>query len=127
MNFSMRNFIKSGFLKAIGKISDYWVILNAAGWYDKGVLLEDDLVEIQSAIDARNAAAPVESPSGDESEPPAESPSGDKSKPAAESPSGDESEPPTESPSGDESEPPAESPSGDESEPPSGDATPEAM
>ena len=59
MNFSMRNFIKRGFLKAIGKMGDYWVILNAAGWYDKGVLLEGDLAEIQSAIDARNAAAPT--------------------------------------------------------------------
>ena len=75
MNFSMRNFIKSGFLKAVGKMGDYWVILNAGGWYDKGVLLEEDLVEIQSAIDARNAetVAPTESPSGDEPE----NPSGD--------------------------------------------------
>ena len=117
MNLSMRNFIKRGFLKAIGKMGDYWVILNAAGWCDKGVLLEEDLMEIQSAIDARNAAfaAPTESPSGDEPETPTESPSGD------------EPETPTESPSGDEPETPTESPSGDESETPSGDATPEAM
>ena len=91
MNFSMRNFIKSGFLKAIGKISDYRVILNAGGWCDKGVLLEEDLVEIQSAIDARNAetVAPTESPSGDKPEPPTESPSGDGTATPTESPSGD--------------------------------------
>lgn len=54
MNFSMRNFIKNGFLNAVGKMGDYWIILNAAGWFDKGVLLETDLVEIQAAIDAHN-------------------------------------------------------------------------
>ena len=56
MNFSMRNFIKNGFLNAVGKMGDYWIILNAAGWFDKGVLLENDLVEIQAAIDAHSAA-----------------------------------------------------------------------
>ena len=91
MNFSMRNFIKNGFLKAIGKMGDYWVILNAAGWYEKGVLLEEDLAEIQSAIDARNAetVAPTDSPSGDESESPTESPSENEPEPPTESLSGD--------------------------------------
>ncbi|MBR4544659.1 MAG: hypothetical protein IKO14_01590 [Oscillibacter sp.] len=55
MNFSMRNFVKNGFLNAVGKMGDYWIILNAAGWFDKGVLLETDLVEIQAAIDAHSA------------------------------------------------------------------------
>ena len=55
MNFSMRNFVKNGFLNAVGKMGDYWIILNAAGWFDKGVLLEIDLVEIQAAIDAHSA------------------------------------------------------------------------
>lgn len=58
--FSFRDFIKRGFLNAVGKLADYQIILNAAGWYDKGVLLENDLAEIQSAIDARNAAAPAQ-------------------------------------------------------------------
>ncbi|MBR0280071.1 MAG: hypothetical protein IJQ81_00590 [Oscillibacter sp.] len=91
MNFSMRNFIKSGFLKAVGKMGDYWVILNAAGWCDKGVLLEEDLMEIQSAIDARNAtsAAPTESPSENEPEPLTESPSENEPEPPTESLSGD--------------------------------------
>lgn len=51
--FSLRNFIKTGFLRAVGKMSDYQIILNAAGWNEKGVLTEDDLAEIQSAIEAQ--------------------------------------------------------------------------
>ena len=51
--FSLRNFVKTGFLKAVGKMSDYQIILNAAGWNEKGVLTEDDLAEIQSAIEAQ--------------------------------------------------------------------------
>lgn len=50
--FNMRNFVKEGFLKAVGKMADYQVILNAAGWYEKGVLTTEDLAEIQSAIAA---------------------------------------------------------------------------
>lgn len=53
--FSLRDFIKSGFIKAIGKMADYQIILNAAGWYDKGVLTEEDLAEIQAAIDEYNS------------------------------------------------------------------------
>lgn len=56
--FNLRNFILDGFLSAIGRMEDYQVILNAAAWYEKGVLTEADLVEIQAAIDAKNA--PVE-------------------------------------------------------------------
>lgn len=50
--FNLGEFVKSGFLKAVGKMSDYQIILNAAGWHEKGVLTEDDLSEIQGAIDA---------------------------------------------------------------------------
>lgn len=49
--FSLKNFIKNGFLKAIGKMADYQIILNAAGWLEKGVLDENDLSEIQDCID----------------------------------------------------------------------------
>ena len=52
--FNFRNFVKAGLLDAIGKQADHWVILNAAGWHDKGVLLEDDLAEIQARIDVKN-------------------------------------------------------------------------
>lgn len=50
--FSLRQFIKSGFLAAIGSMADYRIILNAAGWYDKGVLTAEDLEEIQTALAA---------------------------------------------------------------------------
>lgn len=53
--FSLREFIKKGLLDAVGKMSDYQVILNAAGWHEKGVLVEEDLAEIQSVIDANSS------------------------------------------------------------------------
>ena len=53
--FNLREFIKSGFLKAVGKMADYQIILNAVGWHEKGVLTEDDLAEIQSAINVQYA------------------------------------------------------------------------
>ena len=49
--FSLRDFIKKGFLDAIGKMADYQIILNAAGWHEKGVLTEDDLSEINQAME----------------------------------------------------------------------------
>lgn len=48
--FSLREFIKSGLVKAVGKMADYQIILNAAGWLEKGVLTEDDLAELQAMI-----------------------------------------------------------------------------
>jgi hypothetical protein len=51
--FNLRDFIKQGFLKAVGKMADYQIILNAAGWHEKGVLTENDLADIQSAIQAQ--------------------------------------------------------------------------
>ena len=53
--FCLRDFIKSGFVKAVGKMADYQIILNAAGWLEKGVLTETDLAEIQAAIDSQYA------------------------------------------------------------------------
>ena len=53
--FSLKDFIKKGLLDAVGKMADYQVILNAAGWLEKGVLDETDLAEIQSRIDANSA------------------------------------------------------------------------
>lgn len=53
MMFNLRNFIKEGFIRAVGKMADYQIILNAAGWHEKGVLLEEDLAEIQTAIEAQ--------------------------------------------------------------------------
>ena len=51
--FSLKEFIKNGLVKAVGKMADYQIILNAAGWLEKGVLGESDLAEIQAAIEAR--------------------------------------------------------------------------
>ena len=56
--FSLRNFVKKGLLDAVGKMADYQVILNAMGWYEKNVLLEEDLAEIQAAIDEKNTPKP---------------------------------------------------------------------
>lgn len=56
--FSLREFVKKGLISAIGVQSDYWVILEAAKWFDKGVLLEEDLIEINALINEKNM--PVE-------------------------------------------------------------------
>lgn len=48
--FSLREFIKKGLLEAVGRMADYQIILNAAGWFDKGVLTESDLEEINALI-----------------------------------------------------------------------------
>lgn len=55
--FSFQNFIKKGLLDAVGKMADYQVILNAAGWHEKGVLDEADLAEISAKIDAQYPSA----------------------------------------------------------------------
>ena len=52
--FSLNVFIKKGLLDAVGKMADYQVILNAAGWHEKGVLNEVDLAEISAKIDAQH-------------------------------------------------------------------------
>lgn len=49
--FSFRNFVKNGFLKAIGEMADYQIILNASAYYEKGVLTEEDLAEINTAME----------------------------------------------------------------------------
>lgn len=52
--FSLRNFVKTGLLQAVGQMANYQVILNAAGWLEKGVLTEADLAEINTAIAAKS-------------------------------------------------------------------------
>ena len=58
--FNLGTFIKGGLVAAVGKMADYQIILNAAGWFEKGVLSEADLAEIQSAIDEKNARIEAE-------------------------------------------------------------------
>ena len=62
--FNLSEFIKRGLLDAVGKMADYQVILNAAGWHEKNVLTVYDLAEIQAAIEAQYAVPeePVEEP-----------------------------------------------------------------
>lgn len=58
--FTLSSFIKGGLIAAVGKMADYQIILNAAGWYEKQVLTETDLAEIQTAIDEKNARIEAE-------------------------------------------------------------------
>lgn len=54
--FSLKAFIKKGLMDAVGKLADYQIILNSAGWMDKGVLDEADLAEISARIEAQYPA-----------------------------------------------------------------------
>ena len=56
--FSLREFVKKGLIAAIGVQADYWVMLTAANWFQKGILLNEDMIEIQELIDEKNT--PVE-------------------------------------------------------------------
>ncbi len=58
--FKLSDFIKDGLLKAVGKMADYQIILNAVGWLEKGVLSEADLADIQIAIEAQYATQALE-------------------------------------------------------------------
>ena len=58
--FSLREFIKTGFLEAVGHYPDYWIILNASGYYQQGILLQEDLAEIQAKIDEKNKPVELE-------------------------------------------------------------------
>ena len=60
--FSLNAFIKKGLLDAVGKMADYQVILNAAGWMEKGVLSEADLAEISVKIDAQYQVEEIPEP-----------------------------------------------------------------
>lgn len=53
MAFTLKNYIKRGLIAAVGKMADYQIILNSVGWMEKGVLSEEDLSDIQAAIDAQ--------------------------------------------------------------------------
>ena len=53
MAFTLKNYIKRGLIAAVGNMADYQIILNSVGWMEKGVLSEEDLADIQAAIDAQ--------------------------------------------------------------------------
>ena len=75
--FNLGSFIKSGFISAVGRMADYQIILNAAGWFEKGVLSEADLAEIQSAIDEKNARIEAERAAAEEAANAADEAAGD--------------------------------------------------
>ena len=52
--FNYIEYLMQGFRSAVGKMADYQVILNANGYYEKGVLTEDDLSELQELINVKN-------------------------------------------------------------------------
>ena len=56
MMFSLREFLMRGYRNAIGNMADYQIILNATGYFEKGVLTENDLEELQNLIDMKNNA-----------------------------------------------------------------------
>jgi hypothetical protein len=68
--FSLKEFVKKGLLDAVGKMPDYWVIINAAGWHEKGVLTEDDLAQINAKIEAQYIVPEQPEPAIPESEEP---------------------------------------------------------
>ena len=63
--FSLKEFLMKGFKDAVGNMADYQIILNATGYYEKNVLTEDDLAELQSLIDEKNTSVEVPEPPAD--------------------------------------------------------------
>lgn len=55
MNFSFKDCLKNALIQAIGSKPDFEIILAAAKWVEKGVLVEADVEEIQAAIDEQYA------------------------------------------------------------------------
>lgn len=62
--FSLREFIKGGFLQAIGNKPDYEIKLKSADWFAKGVLTEEDLAEIETAMESKNTVTEEENSNG---------------------------------------------------------------
>lgn len=49
----LKEFIKKGLIEAVGNMPDYKIRLSAAGWLEKEVLTEADLVDIDTAIEGQ--------------------------------------------------------------------------
>ena len=52
--FNYRDFLMTGFKNAVGKMADYQIILNANGYFEKGVLTEADLAKLFGLIEEKN-------------------------------------------------------------------------
>ena len=53
--FTLKEFIKKGLIEAVGNMPDYKIRLSAAGWLEKNVLTEADLVDVDAAIESQYA------------------------------------------------------------------------
>ena len=51
--FTLKEFIKKGLIGAVGNVPDYKIRLSAAGWLEKDVLTEADLVDVDVAIESQ--------------------------------------------------------------------------
>ena len=49
----LKEFIKKGLIEAVGNMPDYKIRLSAAGWLEKDVLTEADLVDVDVAIESQ--------------------------------------------------------------------------
>lgn len=58
--FNLREYIKKGFINAVGEMADYQIILSSVGWQEKGVLIEEDLAEINKAIEKQYEVEEIE-------------------------------------------------------------------
>ena len=54
----LHNFVMNALKSSIGSMPVFWVMNNALGWLEKGVLTEPDLAELQALIDEKNAPEP---------------------------------------------------------------------
>lgn len=57
--FQLRDFIFKGLTGAIGSMAEHQIILNAAGWHEKGVLSEEDLAALDRLLEIRRAVPDV--------------------------------------------------------------------
>lgn len=49
----IKEFLKKGFIEAVGKMEDYKIRINSIGWFEKGYLSENDINEINEAIESQ--------------------------------------------------------------------------
>lgn len=52
--FKLNVYAKESLIEAIGNLPSYEIKMTSLDWLEKGILLEEDLAEIQSAIDRQN-------------------------------------------------------------------------
>ena len=53
--FTLKEFIKKGLIEAVGNMPNYKIRLSAAGWLEKDVLTEADLIDVDEAIESQYA------------------------------------------------------------------------